>query len=248
MIAATLALLLLGAAPQDDPVAAEALKGWKHPWADFGDGAQIVARETIRQPDISAAGKLVYKDVTSEITTTVVAVAGEKTTLRIQGAGQESEFPFYMAPPSWSRGRGERRGTEELDVAGTKRECQVTMISLDAGKDAAQVTVIWKSSEVPYWAVRWRTETLAQGTPNSSEEERVVEVGAKVKVGDREISCVVVQSTVEAAGGVKTVKKEWRSDEVPGRVARRETRQYLNGKEQESGYSQMEVVKVKARR
>ncbi len=248
MIVATLALLLLGAAPQDDEVAAEALKGWKHAWAGFGDGAQVVTRETSRQPDISPAGKLVYKDVTNDITTTVVAAAGEKTTLRIAGAGQESEFPFFMALPGWARGRGERRGTELVEFGGAKRECQVTTISLDAGKDASQVTTIWKSPEVPYWAVRRRTETLAQGTPNTSEEERVLEAGVKVKVGDREISCVVVESTVEAVGGTKTVKKEWRSDEVPGRVARRETRQYLNGKEQDSGYSQMEVVKVKGRR
>ncbi len=248
MIVATLALLLLGTAPQDDAVVEEALRGWKHPWADFGDGAQIVARETSRQPDIGPAGKLVYKDVTNEITTTVMASAGEKTTLRIAGAGQESEFPFFTSLPGWARGRGERRGTELVEVAGAKRECQVTTIALDAGKDASQVTTIWKSPEVPYWAARRRTETLAQGTANTWEEERVLEVGAKVKVGDREVPCVVVECTVEALGGTKTVKKEWRSDEVPGRVARRETRQYLNGKEQESGYSQMEVVKVRGRR
>jgi hypothetical protein len=53
---------------------------------------------------------------------------------------------------------------------------------------------------------------------------------------------------VEVVGGTKTVKKEWRSDEIPGRVAKRETVQYQNGKEVDSGYSQMEVVKVKARR
>ena len=110
------------------------------------------------------------------------------------------------------------------------------------------MTVICKSPEVPYWAVRWRAETLIQGKPNTFEEEQVLEVGAKVKVEDREVACVVVLSTVEAQGGIKTVKKEWRSDEIPGRVARRETRQYLNGKEVESGYSQMEVVKAKGRR
>jgi hypothetical protein len=248
MTHATLVLALLSAVAQDDPVAAEALKGWKHPWADFGDGAQIVARETLRQPDIGPTGKLVYKEVTNDITTTVVAQSGEKSTLRIVGAGQESLIPYFIAPPGWTRGRGERRGTETIEVGGVKRECQVTMISLDADKDAGQVTVIAKSPEVPYWAVRWRTETLAQGKPNTTEEELVLEVGAKVKIGDREIPCVVVQSTVEVVGGAKTVKKEWRSDEIPGRVARRETRQYLNGKEVESGYSQMEVVSMKGKR
>ena len=233
---------------QDDPVASEALKGWKHPWADFGDGCQITTRETLRRPDISPEGKLVYKDVVTELTTTVMAQAGEKTTLKIEGANQESYIPYFMTLPGWSRGRGERKGTEIIEVGGVKRECQVTQLSLDTNKDAGQVTVICKSPEVPYWAVKWRAETLVQGKPNTWEEELVLEVGAKLKVGDREFSCVVVQSTVEAVGGAKTVKKEWRCDEIPGRVARRETHQYLNGKEVESAFSQMEVVRFKGKR
>ncbi|HLY10676.1 MAG TPA: hypothetical protein VKW04_15340 [Planctomycetota bacterium] len=243
-----LILALLVALLQDDPIAAEAMKGWKHSWADFGDGSQVTTRETMRQPDISPAGKLVYKDVTTEITTTVMALAGEKTTLKIEGVGQESYIPYFTSLPNWTRGRGEKRGKETIEVGGVKRECDVTMISLDTNKDAGQVTLIYKSPDVPYWAVRWRTETLDKGNPNTSEEELVLEVGSKVKVGDREIPCVVVLSTVEVVGGAKTVKKEWRSDEIPGRVAKRETRQYLNGKEVESAFSQMEVVKVKGRR
>jgi hypothetical protein len=248
MTRVTLLLALMPALLQDDPIAAEAMKGWKHPWADFGDGCQIVTKETMRQPDISPTGKLVYKEVTSLITTTVLAQSGEKTTLKIEGAGQESYIPYFTTLPSWVRGRGEKRGTETIEVGGVKRECQVTLISLDANKDAGQVTVICKSPEVPYWAVRWRTETLVQGKPNTSEEELVLETGVKLKVVDREIPCVVVLSTVEVLGGAKTVKKEWRSDEVPGRVVKRETHQFLNGKEVESAFSQMEVVKAKGRR
>lgn len=248
MIYATLLLALLPTLLQDDPVAAEALKGWKHPWLGFGDGSQITTKETLRVPDISPQGRLVYKDLVSEMTTTVLAAAGEKTTLKIEGAGQESYIPYFTTTPGWARGRGERKGTEQLLVGGVKRECEVTQISLDVNKDAGQVTVISKSPEVPYWAVRWRTETLAQGRANTSEEELVLETGVKVKAGDRELDCVVVQTTVEAVGGVKTVKKEWRSEEVPGRVAKRETRQYLKDKEVESAFSQMDVVRFKGKR
>lgn len=248
MTRAALFLVLLPTLLQDDPVAAEAIKGWKHPWMDFGDGCMIVAKETLRQPDISPAGKLVYKEVTTLITTTVQAQSGEKTTLKIEGGGQESLIPYFTSLPGWIRGRGQKRGTEIIEVGGVKRECEVTVISLDANKDAGQVTVICKSPEVPYWAVRWRTETLIQGIPNTSEEELVLETGVKLKVEDREIPCVVVLSTVEVVGGAKTVKKEWRSDEIPGHVVKRETHQYLNGKEVESAFSQMEVVKAKGRR
>ncbi|MBV8882316.1 MAG: hypothetical protein JO332_20335, partial [Planctomycetaceae bacterium] len=65
---------------------------------------------------------------------------------------------------------------------------------------------------------------------------------------DKTVSCVVVQNTVESVGGARTVRKEWRSDEVPGRVVKREVRQYLNGKEVESAFSQMEVVRFKGKR
>jgi len=248
MTNAKLLLILLSMLVQDDAVAAEALKGWKHPWADFGDGCSITVRETLRMPDIDPKGQLVYRPVTNELTTTVLAAAGEKTTLKIEGAGQESYIPYFTVLPSWARGRGQKKGTETIEVGGVKHECEVTEIALDLNKDAGQLTTICKSPEVPYWALRWRTETLAQGKPNTYEEELVLEVGVKVKVGDREVTCVVVQSTVEALGAGKTVKKEWRSDEIPGRVVKRETHQYLRGKEVESAFSQMEVVRVRGKR
>lgn len=244
-----LLMVMLPLMVQDDPVATEALKGFKHPWADFGDGSSVTMRETLRQPDIDKSGKLVYKDVSVELTTTVMAQAGEKTTLKIEGSGQETYIPYFIAAvPNWARGRGEKKGTESIPVGGVKRDCEVTQISLDTDKDAGQVTVICKSPEVPYWAVKWRTETLAQGRPNTSEEEIVLDVNQRVKVGDREVVCVLVQWTVEAVGGGKTVKKEWRTEEIPGRVAKREVRQYLNGKEIESALVQMEVVRFKGKR
>lgn len=241
-------LLVVPLCLQDDPVAAEGLRGYKHPWADFGDGTTVTFRETTRRPDIDASGKLVYKDVTNDVTWTVLSAAGEKTTFKIEGGGQESLIPFFITSPSWARGKGERRGTEEIAVGGVKRTCAVTTITLDADKDAGQVTTISKSADVPYWAVRWRVETLMKGRTNTSEEELVLEVDQKVRVGDRELSCVVVQSTVETPGGFRSVRKEWRSDEVPGRVARREARQYQNGREVESSVAQMEVVRFRAKR
>lgn len=248
MTHAKLAILLLPLLLQDDPIAAEALKGWQHPWAGFGDGASITVKETIRQPDISPKGELVYKPVVHEVVTTVLAASGERANLKIVSGFQEAYIPYALTLPGWTRGKGERKGTESITVGGTAQECQVIQISLDANKDAGQLTTICKSPAVPYWAVRWRTETLLQGRPNTSEEEVVLDFNQKVKVGDRELVCVIVQSTVEALGGARTVKKEWRNDEIPGRVLRRETRQFLNGKEQESGFSEMEVVSFKGKR
>ena len=241
-------MVLLSLTLQDDPIAAEALKGYKNPWADFGDSSSVTMRETIRRPDISDVGKLIYRDVTSEITWTIAASAGEKTMMKVEGGGQESTFPFFISPPSWARGKGERKGVEELLVGDRKIKCDLTTISLDPDKDAGQVTTISKSAEISYWATRLRVETLIKGKPNTSEEELLLDIDQKIKVGNREFSCALVQVTVEAVGGVKSVRKEWRSDEVPGRVLRREGRQFLNGKEVESGVTQMEVVRFNAKR
>lgn len=241
-------ILLAPLLVQQDEIAAEAMKGYKHPWADFGDSSSVTMKETIRQPDINASGQLVYKDVTTEVTWSVVAATGEKTTFKVVGGGQESLLPYFIQPPNWSRGTGQRKGTEEITVGGVKRTCQVTVISFDANKDAGQLTTISKSADVPYWAVRRRVETLLQGKPNTLEEELVLDVDQKVKVGDRELACVLVQVTIEAVGGAKTVRKEWRTSEIPGGVARRETKGYLNGKELDSSASQMEVVRFQAKR
>lgn len=241
-------LLLAALALQDDPIAAEALKGYRHPWADFGNGCSVLMKETFRRPDIDANGKLIYRDVVNEVSWTVVAQAGEKSTFKIEGGGQESMLPYFITFPNWARGKGEKKGSEELTVGGKKRTCEVTTISLDVDKDAGQMTTISKCAELPYWAVRWRVETFLKGKVNTSEEEVLLELDQKVKVGEREISCALVQSTVDVVGGVRTVKKEWRADEVPGRVVRRESRQFLNGKELESGLTQMEVVRFNIKR
>jgi hypothetical protein len=243
-----LLVLLLPLSLQDDPIAAEAMRGYQHPWAGFGNGCSVTMRETVRRPDISDSGKLVYRDQVNEVTWTVVASAGEKATFKVEGGGQETIIPYFITMPGWARGKGAKKGSEEVTVGGVKRVCDVTMISLDADKDAGQVTTISKTPELPYWAVRWRVETLLKGKSNTSEEELLLDVDQKLKVGDRELLCVVVQVTVDVVGGVRTVRKEWRSDEVPGRVVRRETRQFLNGKELESGATQMEVVRFNVKR
>src|SRR5258706_4951000 len=126
-----IALLLSPLLLQDDPVGADALKGYLQPWAGFGDGSSVTLRETIKRPDIDAAGKLVYRDVTNEVTWAVMQATGEKTTFKVEGGGQESVIPFFITPPGWTRGKGERKGEEELVGGGGKRTCQVTAITLD---------------------------------------------------------------------------------------------------------------------
>lgn len=245
LLAGVLALL---ACVQDDEVAREAVAGWKHPWAEFTTGSMILCRETSLRPEVDAAGNLVYKEEATESIWTVATAEGEKPTLTVRAVGRESVFPYFTGLPGWSRGKGERKGAEELTAGGKKYICSKYVLTFDAGKDASQVTTIWKSPDAPSWAVRMRVETFANGRCNTAEEEQLEAVGEKLKVKDQEVACHVVQVTVEAAGASRTVKREWRSDQVPGRVVRRETRYYQGTKEVESAATKMDVVSFRSKK
>ena len=240
--------LLLAVALQDDPLAAEFLKAWKHPWAGFGPGSIVKFRQQSKRPDISAKGELVYRDETEEITYSVVTQAGEKPTLRIRSGDVSTDIPYFVQAPTWFRGKGARKGTEALKVGELTIECEVTTFTLDEGKDLSQVTTVHAAAGTPVWAVKVRVETLANGKPNTADEERLVAIDQLLKVGGREVICQVVEVRTEVVGGATTVKREWRTDEIPGRVARREQRMVQKGKDVEGGALQMEVVSFEAKR
>lgn len=240
--------MLLALLLQDDPLLAEAVQGYKNPWADFREGARVTYRETVRRPGIDAGGNLVYTPLTSDTTWTVATVEATKIHLKIEGGGQESVIPIALAPPNWARGKPEKKGEEELEVSGRKVSGRVYELGLDLDKDAGQLTTIVRSDAIPYWALRRKVETRVRGKANTSEEERVVGVEEKLRAAAQDFVCTIVEVTTEAAGAGKTVKKEWRTDAVPGRVLRREVRQFLNGKELPSGASEMEVVSFDLKR
>jgi hypothetical protein len=186
--------------------------------------------------------------VETDTTWTLATAEAFKVHLKIEGGGQESVIPFGTGTPSWARGAASKKDARDFEVGGRKVPGQVYELALDADKDAGQLTTIVKSAAIPYWALLRRVETRIQGKANTSEEERVVGVEEKLRVLGRDFLCTVVEMTTEAAGGPKTVKREWRADEVPGRVLKYEVRQYFHGKEQPSGRSEMEVVRYDAKR
>jgi len=242
------AVLVVWAAIQTDPLLAEATKGYKHPWADFREGSTVTIRETVRRPEIDEKGDLVQRAVPTEFVWTVTAIVGDQVTLRVVQGEQDDEIPYHTRPPQWFRGKAESKGREEVAVGTRKFDCAVTSIAFDSGKDVSQRTTVWKAAGAPSWAVRVRVETLTRGALTTSEDERLVALEERVRVGAKEVLCAVVEVTTEAAGQGKSVRKEWRSDEVPGRVVRRETRHFQGGKENTLAYTQMEVVSFKARK
>lgn len=245
---AAFALLCVSAA-QDDDVARDAVRGYRHPWSGFGAGSTVTTQETYKAVIYSpATGKSFYKDVSRDVVWTVVKEDGREVTVRMKGGSQESYIPFPLSAPGSFRGKGERKGLQEVRVGDRKYLCSVTAISLDMDKDAGQMTTICRSSDAPHWAVRYVVETFLRGERNTSEEELLVGVNENVRVGGREVVCQVIQVTTERPGGQKTVRLEWRSDDVPGRVARRQTREFSGGKEIEGSEVKMDVVSFSAKK
>ncbi len=234
---------------QEDEAAREAVRGYVHPWAGFRPGSRLVFNETTKQARFDAAqGKTVFEDKVTQHVWMVKSVTGEKATIRMEGGGKESDIPIYLAMPGIFRGRGGGGGGAGVAVGERRYKCSVTVISLDADKDAGQATTIWRSAEAPVWAVRVLAETFMGGKRNTWEEELLVEADRKLAIEGREVVCQVVQVTTGAEGGMKTVKREWRTDAVPGRVARRETSFFLGDRENEGAAVKMEVVSFEARR
>lgn len=243
------AVLVVLASVQDDPLVTQALRGYRHAWADFREGSVVVYLETTRVPEVDNGGNLVFKNLQAKVTWLVGNTDGDRATLRIESDGRESEFPTHFAPPHWVQGKGEKRPDEEITVGDRKYACRVTAIAIDPDKEASELTTIWQSAKAPVWAVKVRNETFARGHRNTSEESLLVAVDEKVKVGDADVLTSVVQVTTEVENGNKVVKKEWRSDEVPGRVVRRETRHYgKDGREIEAAFSKTDVVSFKTRK
>lgn len=243
------AILTLAALVQDDPVVAEALKGFHHPWSEFREGATVTYSQTTRRPEIDNSGNLVMKDVVSSVIFTMGNTDGSRGVVRIESEGRESDFPLHFTPPHWAAGKGERKADEELTVAGKKFVCRVTAVAVDPDKDASETTTIWQNDKAPGWAVRVKNETFARGQRNTWEESVLVAVEEKVKTAEAEVPCYVVEVTSQVEAGNKVVKKEWRSEEVPGRLVRREERHFTkDGREIEAAFTKMEVVRFKGRK
>jgi hypothetical protein len=236
-----------GEGGQSEPTAAEVLKRWKHPWSEWGTGATATVKQTSKRPDIDAKGELVFRDEVDTVRYTVIRVDGDKPLIRIESSFNSSEIPFFTAPPTWFRGKAARAGKETLKAGDRSFECDVTTFTLDEGKDLSQKTTVWQSAEAPVWAVKVRVETLLNGKMTTAEEEQLVGPHTTLKIGSKELICQVVEARTEVAGGSTTVRREWRTDEVPGRVARRETKAYQDGKEVPRAAALMEVTAFEAR-
>jgi hypothetical protein len=155
-----------------------------------------------------------------------------------------------------------RSDPETMEIGGRKFACVTgTFYDPNGNADGKQAATVWTTKEikVPYreWdpaeltvtpgrivhsggaalaldpnVLRYRMTHHASNGKMEAHAFRVVEVDHKLKVGGREIACVVEEGTIEEKTAKATTKvtfKRWLSDAVPGKVVRSEMRGEVRG-------------------
>ena len=143
---------------------------------------------------------------------------------------------------------GEPRAAE-LEIGQRKIACKVTEYAAkDSARDVESRVWVWRTEEVkvPYRELRRdgpdlsmlsdvvRMEVKARhGADTQVFDFRIVDLAQKVKVGLKEIPCLLEEGSAEERKGT-TVRKgtirRWLSDAVPGRTVRQEVKGEQDGK------------------
>jgi hypothetical protein len=138
---------------------------------------------------------------------------------------------------------------EEFQIGKRKVACKVTEYFVkDSERELESRIWIWRTEEVkvPYRELRRdgpdlsipsnvvRMEVKARHGPDSQAFDfRIVDLDQKIKVGPRDVPCVLEEGTADERKGT-TVRKgtirRWLSDSVPGRTLRQEIKGEQDGK------------------
>ena len=106
----------------------------------------------------------------------------------------------------------ERAGSEVITVGETKYDCAIFKSTSKFGT-RERVCMVWKAAGAPCWAMKqtWTVRDDLQVVESWTEEFTGTE---KVKVGDRELACLVLKKTT--ADKKPRIEMEWLCAEVPG--------------------------------
>jgi len=235
-----LVLALAAALQQGAPVT-------RDPWAGFGPGSWITIRE-----------KMVADGKTTTTREKIIITSIEDGAPMLEARAEKSgSYPPPGQMRRHTRGSlveemgwkaGEPRA-EEFMIGAKKVACKVTEYGVkDSTRDLESHVWIWRTEDVkiPYRELRRdgpdlsmlsdvvRIEVKARHAGDTQAYDfRVVELAQKVKVGLKEIPCIVEEGTAEERKGT-TVRKgtirRWLSDAVPGRIVRQEVKGEQDGK------------------
>lgn len=225
MKTASLALLIL--AVQDGAAA-------RDPWAGFAPGSWVLtSRKT------TAAGKTTERKEKSVILRhdgdgTNRETLVEKDGAFVQAASRVSHVPGALAEKEMKAGASR---TEELAVGPRKLSCAVTEYEHSEKGVTAKLT-LWRCPEakVPYRELAKDGADLAllgdvvrvdfsleRENRKETHRIRVVSLDENVKIGDRDVPCVLEEWWGEERKGGETRElqsRRWLSDAVPGRIVR----------------------------
>ncbi len=236
VLALLLPLLLL----QDDPC-----KGWVHPWAGAPVGAKLTWKVTTWIPDFAAGKADAFEEFSLRRIETVKEVSKERVVVsRAEGTEEPNPQEYFVGLPAELEGKFAKAGEEELKVGGKAWPCTIHERKVDVQAGVTQVTRIWKAAAFPTWAVR-HSWTMNMKGRESGWVEEAVELGAVVKVADKDFPCTVIRRSTRS-GGVETVESTWWTDAIPGRAAKRTRQHLMEGRELKANGALEELVSFDA--
>jgi hypothetical protein len=206
-------------------IAQDAATTAKHPWASFKEGSFVKMKTTM-----TMAGT----DTVTEMTQTLTKLDTEFAYLKTEVAGTANETKLPLKGVA-----GEAKvvdsGSEDITVEGKIQD------TTTEANGTTTVTSSWVCKDAPGGVVKTGTKTT--GTMEMTSLTNLVKLSEKVKVGDKEVTCFVLE-TVSTTSYGKTTMKMWRSEEVPGFSVKMETKSEMSGTEMKSV---MEVVEFAAK-
>jgi hypothetical protein len=211
-----------------------------HPWNGFPVGSWAVVQTSQVRDNVSTTTREKY---------TVAEIRPDGPVLGFRKAvGDTFEEPGALLKPNCgslveaqTQWKASEPTTEKLEIGGKPQECRVTVYFYEnPEKKILNRVAVWRSTviKVPYRQLQrngpdvalppdvLRIEFHVQADDQYQKYDfRVTSLEAPIKVGDRDIPCVVEEGTVDVLRkGVATKGrlKRWLSDAVPGRVVKSE--------------------------
>jgi hypothetical protein len=241
LVIVALSLLFGGIASAQD-FSEGVTKGWKHPWsgAKVGDRVTWKITSSLSIPGIEGIKipGLGPKKIESERMEVVTRIAENTVWVERNEGDTKTEDQYYTGLPSNLVGKWAKTGEEVVKVGSKSFKCAIYENKVKSG-NAVQITRVWKSADVPFWAVKATFSSQTAGTDRIGSVEELTAIDEVVKIGGKEYKCFVVRTTTEAEG-VKSVETVWWNDAIPGRAAKKTKQDFMKGKETQS--NTLEVV------
>jgi len=202
-----------------------------HSWGRLAPGAWKKVRVTRQSFD---AGGKITETVTTELTTTLVAVDDRSVTLRIDRVDVSGEEPMKLASKMVTFGySGEtdgqgvaysELGTATLTVDGVKIETQIRRVVLQSGDRKLTSTIHYSDKIAPYVLRRSTSVTGGDGeSVISTSEMQTIALAMPRKVVGTVLPTAHTKTVQDSSRGQRT-SLEQHCEAVPGRVVGESTK------------------------